>query len=642
MNERDIKLFAEFPPVSTEAWEAQIVADLKGKDYDKTLVWRTNEGFNVRPYYRSENIENLAFTQNLPGQFPYVRGKQVKGNEWLVRQDIQVTDYQSANKKALEILGKGINSIGFVFENCAEISVADLKILLKDICLDAAEVNFEMACKNGSLVTSLAAFVKEAGYATETVKLAVNHDPIGRFTLRGKFCCGETEVFEKAKQIIEAVDGFCNTKVIGVNGKNFNNAGSSIVQELGFSLAIGAEYLTKLTEAGLDAGKVAPKIRFNFGIGGNYFLELAKLRAARLLWAKIVEAYAPKCFCDSKCTCEGDCKDGVCLCVAAMNIHCETSTWNKTIYDPYVNMLRTQTEAMSAVLGGTDSLTVLPFDAIYEQPTELAERIARNQQALLKEEAHFDKIADPAAGSYYIETLTASIAEQAWKLFIEVQEKGGFIAAFRAGFIQAQVKEMADKRKKAVATRRENLLGINQFPNFTEKLDIELCACLFKVEDETVEGAEVETIKTFRGAQEFEAIRYATDKFAKANKRPKAYMLTIGNLAMRKARAQFACNFFAVAGYEVVDNNGFDTAEEGVKAALEAKADIVVICSSDDEYAEFAPVAFNALDGKAMFVVAGAPACSDDLKAIGIENFINVKTNLLEALASYNQKLGIK
>ncbi len=636
MNEKDIKLFTEFPPVSTEAWEAQIVTDLKGKDYDKTLVWKTNEGFNVRPYYRAENLEGLSFTENLPAQFPYVRGKQVKGNQWLVRQDIVVTDYKAANAKALEILNKGVNALGFVFENSIEISVSDLKVLLNNICLEAAEVNFEMVYKNSTLIKSLAAYVKEEGYEAKNVRIAVNYDPIGRFTLRGKFCGSEAEAFVNTKALLETVDGFCNTRVIGVNGKTFNNAGSSIVQELGFSLAIGAEYLTKLTEAGLDAGQVAPKIRFNFGVGSKYFMELAKLRAARLLWANIVKAYAPKCFCDEKC------KDDVCLSACAMNIHCETSTWNKTIYDPYVNMLRTQTESMSAVLGGTDSLTVLPFDAVYEQPTEIAERIARNQQALLKEEAHFDKIADPAAGSYYIETLTASIAEQAWKLFLDVQEKGGFIAAFRAGFVQAQVKEMADKRRKAVATRRENLLGVNQFPNFTEKLDIELCNCLFKLEDQTTEGAEVETLKTFRGAQQFEAIRYATDQFAKSNKRPKAYMLTIGNLAMRKARAQFACNFFAVAGYEVVDNNGFETAEEGVKAALEAKADIVVICSSDDEYAELAPAAFKALNGKALFVVAGAPACTEELKAVGIENFINVKTNLLEALASYNQKLGIK
>ena len=165
---------------------------------------------------------------------------------------------------------------------------------------------------------------------------------------------------------------------------------------------------------------------------------------------------------------------------------------------------------------------------------------------------------------------------------------------------------------------------------------------LFTVNDQTIEGAVIETIKLFRGAQQFEVLRYATDCFSKTVKRPKAFMLTVGDLVFRKARAQFSCNFFAVAGYEVVDNNGFETVQEGVDAALEAKADITVICSSDEEYATMAPVAFKLLDGKSIFVVAGAPACTEELKAAGIGNFINVKSNLLDSLVGYNNKLGIK
>jgi methylmalonyl-CoA mutase len=361
-----------------------------------------------------------------------------------------------------------------------------------------------------------------------------------------------------------------------------------------------------------------------------------------MLWANIVKAYNPKCECGPECECDDNCTEELCLCACEMNIHSETSIWNKTIYDPYVNILRSETEAMSAILGGTDSLTILPFDVVYEQPTEISERIARNQQAVLKEEAHFDKIADPAAGSYYIETLTASIAEQAWKLFLEIEEKGGFIASFREGFIQSQVKEMASKRIKAVATRRENILGVNQFPNYTEQITENIGNEVFQEVDQTDKDAEVETIKLYRSATQIESLRYATDSFSKNGKRPKAFMLTIGDLVFRKARAQFACNFFAVAGYEVVDNNGFETVEEGTKAALEANADLVVICSSDEEYAVLAPAAFSLLDGNAIFVVAGAPACSNELKAVGIENFISVKSNLLDSLTEYNNKLGIK
>jgi methylmalonyl-CoA mutase len=642
MNEKDIKLFSEFPPVTTEAWEAQINIDLKGKDYDKTLVWRTNEGINVRPYYRDENLNGLEFVGTLPGQFPYVRGNRKAGNNWLVRQDIEVVNFGDANKKALDILSKGVTSLGFVFKNCQEISVNDLKQLLQGICLEKTEVNFVMTCKNLPLVKSLVAFLKDQKANPDEVKASVDFDPIGVFTLKGKFCSNETEAFVRVKEVLESAAEYKGIQSIGVNGKNFNNAGASIVQELGFSLAIGAEYLTRLTENGLNAGVVAPRIRFNFGVGGNYFMEIAKLRAARMLWANIVKAYNPKCECGKDCDCDGKCSDGICLCAGKMHIHSETSVWNKTIYDPYVNLLRTETEAMSATLGGTDSLTIRPFDAVYEQPTEFAERIARNQQSVLKEEAHFDKIADPAAGSYYIETLTASIAEQAWKIFLEVQEKGGFIAAFRAGFVQSLVNEMASKRIKAVATRRDNLLGVNQFPNYTEQISCDLNSQLFEAVDQTDKDAEVETIKFYRSAQQLEALRYKTDCFSAKNKRPKAFMLTIGSIVFSKARAQFACNFFAVAGYEVVDNNAFESVEAGVKAALDAKADIVVICSSDEEYAGFAPEAFGQLKGKTIFVVAGAPACTDDLKAAGIENFISVKTNLLESLTAYNNKLGIK
>jgi methylmalonyl-CoA mutase len=636
MNEKDIKLLTEFPPVSTATWEEQIHLDLKGKEYEKSLIWKTNEGFNVRPYYRAENIEGLDFPESMPGQFPYVRGKNKSGNNWLVRQDVVVTDPKSANLKALEILNKGVTSLGFVLKECRQVSVADLKLLLKGIHPEAVEINFVLSCKYKEFVETLLELLAELKSDPNTLHLSVNFDPVGRFALRGKFCHSEKEVFEKVKTVVELGEKYPHLHLVAVNGLNFNNAGASIVQELGFSLAIGAEYMNRLTDLGVDAALAAKKIRFNFGVGGNYFMELAKLRAARMLWANIVKAYHPVCHCKES-SAEGE----FCPCAAKMYAHCETSTWNKTIYDPYVNMLRTQTEAMSAVLGGADSLTVLPFDAIYEQPTAFAERIARNQQALLKEEVHLDKIADPAAGSYYIETLTASIAEQAWKLFLEVQGKGGFLAAFHEGFVQSQVKEMAEKRRKAVTSRRENILGVNQFPNFNEQLEPGLDASLFEVEDHSSEDAEVETLKLFRGAQQLEAIRYATDQYAAKNGRPKAYMLPIGNLAMRKARAQFSCNFFAAAGYEVVDHNGFDTIAEGIQSVLDAKADLIVLCSSDDEYGELAPELYRHLKGRAILVVAGAPACMDELKGIGIEHFINVKTNLLEALTAYNKMLGI-
>ena len=623
MAEKYNNLFEEFPPVSTQQWMDKVTADLKGADFNRKLVWKTNEGIDVQPFYRAENLETLDYLNSLPGEFPYVRGTKKNNNEWLVRQSIVVKDFAEANKKALNYLMRGVDSLAFVFKASTELSVADLDVLLKDISLDAVEVNFVGCCSRRASEV-FAAFVKHGGWDPKTIRASVEYDPFGKYALTGVLRNGAEHVIENAIKLINSTSELTKFKTLAVNGKNFGNAGSSIVQELAYSLALGAEYVTVLTEKGLEVDAVAKKMKFNLSVSANYFLEIAKLRAARLLWAQIVKAYNPK----SECACK-------------MTIHAETGSWNKTVYDAYVNMLRTQTEAMSASLGGADSITVLPFNAAYEESNEFSDRIARNQQLLLKEESHFSKIADPAAGSYYIEELTASIADQAWKLFLEVQEKGGYLAALREGFIQAEIKKMAGKRDMNIATRRENLLGVNQFPNFTEKIEGDVDASVFAPADLTSEEAEIETLKPYRGAQAFEALRYKTDVYAQTSKRPLAFMMPVGNLGMRKARAQFACNFFAVAGFDVLDNNGFKTGEEGWKAAQEADAQIVVICSSDDEYAEFAPAAFEAIAGKAIFVVAGAPACTDELKAKGISNFISVKSNLLAELKQYQASLNI-
>ena len=349
-------------------------------------------------------------------------------------------------------------------------------------------------------------------------------------------------------------------------------------------------------------------------------MEIAKFRAARLLWADIVKQFEP-----------------VCDCACKMIVNAETSRYNMTLFDAYVNMLRSQTETMSAALAGVHSIVVTPFDAAYETPNEFSERIARNQQLLLKEECHFATVVDPSAGSYYIEELTTSLANEAWKIFLAVEEQGGFLAAVKAGTVQDDINATNDKRHLHAAQRREFILGTNQFPNFIEKSDgkeplVKQCCC--KSQEETV----YKTISQARLSADFEALRLRTEK---AEKQPVAFMLTIGNLVWRQARAQFSTNFLACAGYKVIDNLGFKTVEEGVDEALKAGADIVVICSSDDEYAEYAVPAYKYLDNRALFVVAGAPACADELKAAGIENFIHVKVNQLETLKMFNEKLGI-
>ena len=618
MAELKEKLFSEFAPVSTEEWMAKITADLKGVPFEKKLVWKTGEGFNVNPFYRAEDIEGLKTTESLPGEFPYVRGTK-KDNDWKVRQNIEVCCFKGANEKALDLLTKGVTSLGFIIKG-DEVNEENIATLLEGICPASVELNFNTCnCKAEKLIGILADYFKGKGVDAEKCYGSVNYDAFKKPLVKGK---ENSEWVEGAAAVLKAGQALPNYRVLAVNAFLFNNAGAYISQELGYALAWGNELMAKLTEAGFTADEVAKKIKFNLGISSNYFMEIAKFRAARWLWAEIVAAYKPAC----ECACK-------------MVAHAQTSEWNMTVYDAHVNLLRSQTEAMSAALAGVDSITVRPFDKIYQTPDDFSERIARNQQLLLKEECHLDKVVDPSAGSYYVEVLTNSLADVAWKLFLEVEEKGGFSVAVNAGEIQNAVNASNVARKKAVATRREILLGSNQYPNFTEVAADKIqekgsCCCGGGHCGEATTPA----LDFSRGASEFEALRMTTEK---SGKTPKVFMLTIGNLAMRLARSQFSANFFGCAGYKIIDNLGFDTVEAGVEAAVKAGAEIVVLCSSDDEYAEFAPAAYKALAGRAEFVVAGAPACADDLKAQGIDQFVNVKSNVLETLKAFNAKLGI-
>ncbi len=623
MAEEKLNMLAEFPAISAKTWKEKIVADLKGADFDKKLVWRTSEGFNVQPYYRQEDLKGLKTTVSAPGQFPYVRGTKTH-NEWAIRQNICATkNARKANAKALDILNKGVTSLGFCL-NAEKLSYRYIKTLLEGIKLDAVAINFNVcACKAPELANILVRLVGRSGYDFKAVTGSINVDPIKNMLLKGKPLTKE-QVAEKIVATVKAAKTLVNFRVVGVNSVALNNSGAYCAQELAYALAWGAEYMTMMTEAGLPNYLAARSIRFNMGIGGNYFMELAKFRAARLLWAKIVEAYKAPIFTAAL-------KEA-----AKMNVSAETSRFNMTIFDAYVNMLRTQTETMSAALAGVDEIVVTPFDATYEEPTEFAERIARNQQLLLKEESHFDKVVDPAAGSYYIENLTNSIAEEAWKQFLAIQEEGGMYELVAAGKVQEAMAATLKARLSDVAKRKEVILGSNQFPNFTEKAGKKIkevaCGCCCAKPENAIA-----TLPVARAAEEFEALRLETEA---AKKQPVAFMLTIGNLAMRIARAQFSCNFFACAGYKVIDNNGFKSVAEGIKAARKAKADIIVLCSSDDEYATYAPQAWLQLeDAKEVFVVAGAPACTEDLQKLGIENFINVRVNVLETLKKFNEQL---
>ena len=613
------KLFTEFTAPTTQEWLDKIQVDLKGADFQKRLVWKTNEGFSVQPFYRREDVEKLQTPNSMPGEYPFVRGTKKTDNVWYVRQEIDVADAKVANAKALDVLNKGIDSLSFRVPG-DKVSAEFVEQLLEGIYCDVVEVNFT-TCKRHSLELAkvLTAYFEKKEYNKEKIVGSIDWDPIEKVIMQGK---DVKELLAVAPALVETFKDYPNFRCITVNSVALCNSGAYIVQELGYALSWGNEYLQQLVDAGVEPTLAAKKIKFNMGISENYFMEIAKFRAARMLWAYIVKQYEPKCDCACK------------MCVNAV-----TTSYNMTIFDAHVNLLRSQTETMSAALAGVHSIVVTPFDAVYETPNDFSERIARNQQLLLKEECHFDKVVDPASGSYYVEELTTSLATEGWKQFLKVEEEGGFLAAILAGTVQDDINATNEKRHLHAAQRREFILGTNQFPNFNEKSEGKkpVCNCADSCGQKDKEGA-IKTIHASRLAADFEALRLSTEK---AEKQPVAFMVTIGSLVWRQARAQFSCNFLASAGYKVMDNLGFKTVEEGIDAAMAANADIVVLCSSDDEYAEYAIPAYKYLNNRAIFVVAGAPACSEDLKAAGIENFIHVKVNQLETLKNFNAKLGI-
>lgn len=611
------ELFKEFPSISTQEWKDKIISDLKGADYNRKLVWHNTEGFDVQPFYRSEDLEKLEMLNTLPGDFPYVRGSKAKGNEWLIRQDIKVTDIAAANEKALDIRMKGVDSFGFSFDDNFIPDSDAIDQLLKNIRADVMELNFDSS-KPLEVVQAIEILAKKYNRDLDKIKGSVNFDPLNYYSLNGTFQQGKDNDCTLLEDLMNASANLPNFQVLTIDATTYHNSGSGIVSQIAFALAKGAEYLTYLTEKGFDIDTIAPKIRFHFAVGSSYFMEIAKLRAARYLWANIVNVYGLS-----------DASN------ATMFVHCSNSEWNKTIYDPFSNMLRTTTETMSSVLGGIDSMAVLPYNAVYEETTEFSERIARNQQLLFKGESYFDKVADPAAGSYYIEELTKNIVDEAWKLFLEIDDKGGYQKAFEAGFIQDKISKESSGKNFDIASRKRVILGTNQFPNVNERLDIQQ-------DESTIIDKNPNTLKPYRGAQEFENLRLKTDQFALTNKRPKVWMFTYGNLAMRNARAQFAANFFGCAGFEIENNAGFKNIETGIEAAKKANPEIVVICSSDNEYKDNVLQIYRALKNDSIVVLAGYPKeIIDELKVEGFDNYIHVKTNMLEELKKYQQLLKI-
>ncbi|TGK59398.1 methylmalonyl-CoA mutase [Leptospira wolffii] len=623
------KLFSEFPPVPTDDWTNLIQKDLKGADFDKKLVWETQEGFKVRPFYRKEDLKGKEWLlSNLPGKFPYSRSTRKLANDWNIRQDIDATDLSTAKSLAEEAIQNGVSSLGFVIANSVSdrkgipvTSKKDLGFLLQGLPLSEITLHFVAEERSPEIYSWLPKDKKLVG--------GLGYDPYRILARKGKSGGhGPETLLPILKESSKTSEHF---RGLTVHSSTFRDSGSTIVQELAYTLALGSEYLFRLGELGLSPEVVNSQTIFQFSVGPDYFLEIAKFRAARTLWAEIFSAYSSE---------KGE--------KSLPFLSAETARYNYGIYDLHNNILRGTTEAISAAIGGAEIIQVLPFDHLLQPADSFSLRIARNVQLLLKHESYLDKVADPSSGSYYIETITDSITEQAWKLFSEIEKDGGFLAALQSGKIQASIRESRKKKEENYSTRREIFLGTNQYPNAKDRIqNKDLNKNLQSPALTSVSGEIVcDPIPEFFAGDAIEEIRILTENWESKNKSAvKALLLPLGDLKMKKARAIFSLNFLGCAGITTIDPGSYESAEEALAGIAKENPQVVVFCSSDEEVSDWVAKILPKIQGtnKPLALVAGYPKDTvPALEAAGIGGFLHVKSNLLETLTDLQKRLGIR
>lgn len=547
------KLFSEFNPATAADWKERARKDLRDTPLE-SLFQRTYEGLHIKPFFTREDIQDLPQLNQQPGLPPFLRGNKTKSNNWLNIQEIKVEgNGHPAIAKAADALQKGAEGICFVLRNEA---LFDVAYLAQNIDLSRYTIFYALKENPAPFLKRLFSHLKEPGITPGSLKGAVLFDPI---TEKGAFSQAESEAIISSLQLTNDNARFYG---VTVSGTNFSSIGCSFTQEIAYTLSAAVAYIDRLTDAGEPLESVLQNMFFYMASGTNYFFEIAKLRVIRLLWTAIVTAYKA----DPKLA-------------SHLHIHSSTSSWFETTLDPYVNMLRATTEAMSAIIAGCNSLSVSPFDNTFRKPDEFSSRIARNVSTILKEEAYLDKAIDPVAGSYYLESLTNELANNAWELFKEVEEQGGFEAAYENGFILSSITEISRKKFRNIATGREILVGTNKYPNPKEKVDFD--------PEELIQSADFDTT---RAAYPTEVMRMATElHLRKKKRRPKVVIAIIGHAEKRHVNATFAQEFFSCAGFET-ETQQYENVASVADRLLHAAAEVVVVSSSEATYArEFIP-----------------------------------------------------
>ena len=717
----------EFIPPTFEEWKSACIALLKGADFNRKLFTKTYENITFSPMYFHADTEPIQPAKSYPGFGDYLRGVEANGYvnaPWGIAQACDETLPEDNNELLQHEIAKG-STIYNVKLDCATrkakdardckhignggvslTTLGDVETLLKGLKLDkyplyvyAGESSLPLLAliiaavkKNSGNVDNLrkaiganpigaavvAVATKKNGGDVTNLRGVIGANPIGAYVSNGTLTQSLDKLFDEAATSAKwAVKNAPNVKTLFVQSDVFSNGGANDIQEVAYTISTGVAYLRALLERGLTIDEAASQIMFGFSMGANFFMQIAKLRAVRPIWAQIVKTFGGN---------EESQK---------IHVHGRPAKFFATVYDPYVNLLRETTQLFSGVVGGVDSFENSTFDEPVRKGDEFSRRIARNMQIILQEEFGLLQPIDPAGGSWAVETLTKEIKEKVWAEFQVIEGKGGIVAALKEGYPQDAIAKVLDARFKAAETRKDRIVGNNMYANMTEEridaraesqadnlaartaaieaylanVDAKDALANVNADDAetviaaaakgatiaelrqalgTAEVEEIKAIEAHRWSERFEALREVTEKFkAATGDNVKIFLANMGPIPQHKARADFTTGFLQVGAFDVLGNNGFATVDEAAQAAKESGADAVVICSTDATYPEIipalAPKLHEALPNATVFLAGAAPA---DLKetydAAGIDEYIHVKANCYKILQALQAKKGMK
>ena len=697
-------LFGEFKKPTYEEWKEAATALLKGKPFDKAMYTKTPEGITLQPIYMKDTLENLPHTNSLPGFAPYVRGTKATGNlvePWLICQEVYASAPKEFNEIMKDVLYRGQTALNMALdmptqlcmdpddENAVNVgergvsisTLEDLSVALNEIVLDVLPMHVNLGSNPVPMTGMLYAYMDKENKNISDLKGVWGYDPLGFLAKFGTLPVEIEKIYDlMAISLKWSIDNDTKLKTILVEGHPYHNGGADAIQEVSYAMATAVEYISAMMDRGFKIDQIANRVAFSFSLGSNFFMELSKIRAARVVWAKIIESFG------------GNSES------QKIYIHGKTSSWTKTVYDPYVNMLRNASEAFSGAMGGIDSLEIIPFDEPIREADGFSRRISRNIQSILQDECHFTQPIDPAGGSWYIEYLTNEIAQKTWEWFQDIEKQGGMYTSIEKEEIQSAVELKYEEKFKNMAKRKHVWVGTNMYANMTEeKLDIrdrdfekvkeerindlnkfrsnidskkfeeslknniDKENVLEEVKKLVLNGAsigqigkldafnsnsdiEVKSVKYQRGAERFENLRDKTNKMKENGKEIEVFSINIGPIPQHKPRADFSRGFFEVGGFKVIGNNGFKTNDEAILAACESKAQIGIICSTDAVYPEVVPEIARKIKEKKpemILILAGRPPKELETlyREAGVEHFIYMGANCYELLSNLQREV---